>query len=263
MLVPIGLLALGAVLAGQLFHDIFVDAERAPEFWRGSVAFSEHLAHAAHEVPLWVKLTPTIVMLIGLWIAWNNYIRDPRRAGALRRDSSRRCYRFVLNKWYFDELYDLIFVRPALWLGRLFWKGGDEGTIDRFGPHGAAYAVGVGNRITARLQSGYLYSYALVMLLGLIGAASWAIWWARSDRTALAHHPDRASRWSRACCACSSARTARAGSRSIATLIDLALGAYLWAAYDPDGAQWQFVENVAARRRRSTGRSASTASRWC
>jgi len=87
-------------------------------------------------------------------------------------------HRFVLNKWYFDEIYDVLFVRPSLWLGRLFWKGGDEGTIDRFGPHGAAYAVGVGNRITYRLQSGYLYSYALVMLLGLIGAASWAIWWA-------------------------------------------------------------------------------------
>ena len=85
---------------------------------------------------------------------------------------------FVLNKWYFDELYDAIFVRPAMWLGRLFWKKGDEGTIDRFGPHGAAYAVGVGNKVTARLQSGYLYSYAFVMLLGLIGAASWAIWWA-------------------------------------------------------------------------------------
>ena len=127
---------------------------------------------------MWVKLTPTIVMLIGLWIAWHNYIRDPSAPA-----------RFVahvpgglplrVNKWYFDELYDFLFVRPALWLGRLFWKGGDEGTIDRFGPHGAAYAVGVGNRITARLQSGYLYSYALVMLLGLIGAASWAIWWAK------------------------------------------------------------------------------------
>ena len=72
-----------------------------------------------------------------------------------------------------------LFVRPALWLGRLFWHGGDEGTIDRFGPHGAAYAVSVGNKVTYRLQSGYLYSYALVMLLGLIGAASWAIWWAQ------------------------------------------------------------------------------------
>jgi len=178
MLVPITLLALGALLAGQLFHTIFVDAERAPEFWRGAVAFSEHLAHAAHESPLWVKLTPTIVMLIGLWIAWNNYIRTPEAPLAFVRQFPA-VYHFVSNKWYFDELFDFLFVRPSLWLGRLLWKGGDEGTIDRFGPHGAAYAVGVGNKVAYRLQSGYLYSYALVMLLGLIGAASWAIWWAQ------------------------------------------------------------------------------------
>ena len=117
-------------------------------------------------------------MLIGLWIAWHNYIRVP---GAADRFVSTfpAVYRFVANKWYFDELYERIFVRPSLWLGRLFWHGGDEGTIDRFGPHGAAVAIGVGNRIAARLQSGYLNSYALVMLLGLIGAASWALWWAQ------------------------------------------------------------------------------------
>ena len=71
-----------------------------------------------------------------------------RRPAATSSRPSRAIYKFVSNKWYFDELYDRIFVRPALWLGRLFWHGGDEGTIDRFGPHGAAYAVGVGNRIT-------------------------------------------------------------------------------------------------------------------
>ncbi len=155
MLVPICLLALGALLAGQLFHNIFVDAERAPDFWRGTVAFSEHLAHAAHQAPLWVKLTPTVVMLIGLWIAWNNYIRTPE-APLRFVQTFPAVYRFVSNKWYFDELYDVVFVRPSLWLGRLFWKGGDEGTIDRFGPHGAAYAVGVGNRIAYRFQNGYL-----------------------------------------------------------------------------------------------------------
>ena len=178
MLVPLGVLALGAIFAGQLFHDVFLDAERGAEFWHGSIAFDTHLAHAAHEVPLLVKLSATIAMLIGLWIAWNNYIRRPGSAAGFVAQFPA-VHRFVLNKWYFDELYDVLFVRPSLWLGRLFWKGGDEGTIDRFGPHGAAYAVGVGNRITARLQSGYLYSYAFVMLLGLIGAASWAIWWAQ------------------------------------------------------------------------------------
>jgi NADH-quinone oxidoreductase subunit L len=180
MLVPIALLAIGAVLAGQVFHGIFIDPERAPEYWRGSVAFSGHLAEAAEHSSLWVKWSPTIEMLIGFVIAWNNYIRVPE-APLRFVQQFPAVYRFVNNKWYFDELYDFLFVRPSLWLGRLFWKGGDEGTIDRFGPHGAAYAVSIGNRVTYRLQSGYLYSYALVMLLGLIGAASWAIkiWWGK------------------------------------------------------------------------------------
>jgi NADH-quinone oxidoreductase subunit L len=177
ILVPVALLAVGAVFAGQIFHKSFVAAEHGPFFWRQTIAFSEHLAHAAHEAPLWVKLTPTIVMLIGLFIAWNNYIRRPEAAGAFV-SMFPAVHRFVLNKWYFDELYDAIFVRPALWLGRQLWHRGDEQTIDRFGPHGAAYAVGAGNKVTARFQSGYVTSYALVMLLGLIGAASWAIWWA-------------------------------------------------------------------------------------
>jgi NADH-quinone oxidoreductase subunit L len=175
MLVPISLLAVGAVAAGFIFSHYFLESA---EFWRGSVAFDEHLAHAMHEVPVWVKYSATIVMLIGLAIAWNNYIRKPGAAAGFVRMFGG-VYAFVKNKWYFDELYDFLFVRPAVWIGRIFWKSGDEGTIDRFGPHGAAYAVGVGNKITARLQSGYLYSYALVMLLGLIGAASWAIWWAQ------------------------------------------------------------------------------------
>jgi NADH-quinone oxidoreductase subunit L len=178
MLVPICFLALGALLAGQIFHGVFIGPDTAPAYWRGAVAFSRELAEAAESSALWVKLSPTIAMLFGLWIAWNNYIRNPRAAAGFVA-MFPGVYRFVLNKWYFDELYDVIFVRPALWLGRLFWHGGDEGTIDRFGPHGAAYAVSVGNRITYRFQSGYLYSYALVMLLGLIGAASWAIWWAK------------------------------------------------------------------------------------
>ena len=178
MLVPIVLLAIGALAAGQIFHPVFIDAQTAPAYWRGIIAFSRHLAEDVESTAFWVKITPSVAMLVGLWIAWHNYIRSP---GAADRFVSTfpAVYRFVANKWYFDELYDFLFVRPALWIGRLLWHGGDEGTIDRFGPHGAAYAVAVGNRVTYRLQTGYLYSYALVMLLGLIGAASWAIWWAK------------------------------------------------------------------------------------
>ncbi len=174
MLVPLGLLAVGAIFAGQVFHHAFLESG---EFWNGSIAFDEHLVHAMHKVPWWVKGSASMVMLAGFAIAWNNYIRRPEAAGGFVA-MFPAVHRFVLNKWYFDELYDAIFVRPAMWLGRLFWHRGDEQIIDRFGPHGAAFAVGAGNRVTARFQSGYVNSYALVMLLGLIGAASWAIWWA-------------------------------------------------------------------------------------
>jgi NADH-quinone oxidoreductase subunit L len=176
ILVPLALLSLGAVVAGQLFHGYFVEAGQAPAFWAGSVAFSEHLAHAMHEVPWWVKYMPFAVMLVGLAIAYRNYILKPGAPAAFVA-MFPHLHSFLMHKWYFDELYDLIFVRPAMWLGHFFWRTGDQGTIDRFGPHGAAYAVGIGNKVTARLQSGYVYSYALVMLLGLIGAATWVFWW--------------------------------------------------------------------------------------
>lgn len=174
MLVPLGVLSLGAVFAGFGFHHYFIEAEGGAEFWRGSLVFNEHLMHASHEVPLWVKLTPGIVMLIGLALAWNNYIRRPDTP-AKWVAATGPIHAFLMNKWYFDEIYNFLFVRPSLALGRFFWKRGDVQTIDRFGPHGAAYAVGVGNRMTAALQSGYLNSYALVMLLGLVGAATWVM----------------------------------------------------------------------------------------
>jgi len=121
-----------------------------------------------------VKLSASAAMLTGLAIAWLAYIRDPSIPGRFV-GQFRLLHAFLYNKWYFDELYDLIFVRPAVWLGRLLWKGGDEGTIDRFGPDGAAAAVFAGTRLTARIQTGYVYTYALVMLLGVAAATTWAM----------------------------------------------------------------------------------------
>ena len=174
MLVPLIVLTLGAIFAGYVWHTPFQDVEKGVEFWQGSIAFDTHLMHAMHEVPLLVKLSATIVMILGLALAWWAYIKDtsvPARFTA----TFPAIYRFLLNKWYWDELYNLIFVRPAFWLGRLFWKKGDEGTIDRFGPHGAAELVLQGSRLAVRFQTGYLYSYAFVMLLGLVGLATWAM----------------------------------------------------------------------------------------
>jgi NADH-quinone oxidoreductase subunit L len=174
MLIPLGVLSLGAIFAGFVFHGAFVDAEQGLRFWAGSIAFDEHLMHAAHQVPLLVKWLPAIVMVSGFAIAWGAYIRNTGFPAAFV-SQFRVLYDFVYNKWYFDELYDRIFVRPAFWLGRQFWKRGDVGIIDRFGPNGFAWLVQQGSRGAVKLQSGYLTSYALIMLAGLVGAVSWVI----------------------------------------------------------------------------------------
>ncbi len=174
MLIPLGVLAMGAIFAGFVFHHAFIDAEQGAAFWNGSIAFDAHLMHAIHEVPYWVKLSSTVAMLIGLGTAFYMYMRGEGRPQALA-EQFRGLYQFFLNKWYFDELYDLIFVKPAFWFGRLFWKRGDQQTIDRFGPDGAATLVSYGSRVAGKLQTGYLYSYALVMLLGLVAAITWVM----------------------------------------------------------------------------------------
>ncbi|MBU3078280.1 NADH-quinone oxidoreductase subunit L [Sphingomonas quercus] len=174
MMIPLGVLSLGAIFAGFVFAGAFVGADAGEHFWKGAIAFNEHLVHASHEVPLWVKLSPGIVMLIGLLTAWMAYIRDPSIPGRFTA-TFRGLYSFLLHKWYWDELYDFVFVKPAFAIGRFLWKRGDQGTIDRFGPDGISWVVSATGAAARRLQSGYVYTYALVMLLGLAGLATWAM----------------------------------------------------------------------------------------
>jgi NADH-quinone oxidoreductase subunit L len=174
MLVPLGVLSLGAVFAGIVFHHVFIDATHGEHFWAHAIHFDHVLMHDIHKTPLWVKLSPAAVMLLGLFLAWNSYIRNPKLPAAFVGQFGM-VHGFLYNKWFFDEVYDRIFVRPALALGRIFWRRGDEGTIDRFGPNGAAALVSGGNRLTSRMQTGYLYTYALVMLLGIAAATTWAM----------------------------------------------------------------------------------------
>jgi NADH-quinone oxidoreductase subunit L len=174
MLIPLAALSVGAVFAGWLFAPAFLDAGRGAAFWAGSVAFDEHLMHAMHGIPSWAKLSASVAMLIGFAIAVWAYMID-RTVPARFTAHFRLLYAFLLHKWYFDELYHYLFVVPAFWLGRLFWKNGDQGTIDRFGPNGVAAVVAGSGALARRAQSGYLYTYALVMLLGLAAAATWAM----------------------------------------------------------------------------------------
>jgi NADH-quinone oxidoreductase subunit L len=173
MLIPLIILSIGAIFAGIVFHHEFI-SEGTGEFWLGSLAFSEHLIHEMHAVPTWVKWAPFTVMALGLLTAWYGYLKNTRFPAAVA-DQLGPIYTFVYRKWMFDELYHYVFVLPALWLGRVFWKVGDVNIIDRFGPNGAAWIVAQGSHYAQKVQSGYLYSYALVMLLGLVGAISWVI----------------------------------------------------------------------------------------
>jgi NADH-quinone oxidoreductase subunit L len=173
MLVPLYLLAVGALFAGFVFHDYFI-GEAYSEFWKNALFIlpDNHVLHDFHDVPFWVKLAPFVAMLLGFIVAWQFYIRDPAAPVRLA-EHHRGLYRFLLNKWYFDELYDFLFVRPAKRLGYFLWKRGDGWFIDGFGPDGvSARVLDLTNRVV-KLQTGYLYHYAFVMLIGVAALVTW------------------------------------------------------------------------------------------
>ena len=173
MRVPLVVLTLGAVFAGALFHGAFVGIEHGGAFWAPSTLyFDRGLFEAAEHIPLWVKWAPFTVMAVGLATAYLAYIRSPKLPAAFVRQFSA-LHNFVYHKWYFDEFYDLIFVKPAFWIGRVLWQQGDVGIIDRFGPNGAAWLVGRTSLGAKRMQSGYLTGYALWMLVGLVAAVTY------------------------------------------------------------------------------------------
>jgi NADH-quinone oxidoreductase subunit L len=176
MVGPIIVLAVGALLAGAVFDESFVGPERA-DFWRGalSTVTSARLLDQIHHVPTWVVWAPLAVTAAGFAAAWYYYILHE---GLGARIAARKglLWSFLYNKWYFDELYDVIFVRGAKALGDLFWKKGDKALIDGFGPDGVSavsYAMG---KAASRFQTGYVYHYAFVMLLGVAGLVSYALW---------------------------------------------------------------------------------------
>jgi NADH-quinone oxidoreductase subunit L len=168
MLVPLGILALGAVFAGFAFNHFFM-GEGAHEFWRASLV----VPHGGEEhLPLWVEFGPLAVTIAGFLIAYYFYILHPALAAAMQARQGL-LYLFLYNKWYFDEIYDFLFVRPALKLGRVLWKRGDGTVIDGLGPDGIAARVLDATRGAMRLQTGYVYHYALAMLLGVVALATW------------------------------------------------------------------------------------------
>jgi NADH-quinone oxidoreductase subunit L len=180
MLLPLIVLAVGAIGAGYAFVENFVGEERNA-FWRGAIfnAPTNHVLEHAHHAPQWVLWAPLGVSMLGLAIAFFVYVLNE---GMGARVAARRgpLYTFFYNKWFFDELYEATFVRATRWFGDVFWKIGDQKIIDGLGPDGvAAVSANIGQRLS-KGQSGYVYHYAFVMLLGVAGLLSYALWaWAR------------------------------------------------------------------------------------
>jgi NADH-quinone oxidoreductase subunit L len=171
MLVPIGVLAAGCFFAGLPFRELFV-GHGVEEFFRDSVRMNPHILEDMEHMPALLGYLPTVMMVLGFAVAYLFYIRRPYLPEELANQQPM-LYEFLLNKWYFDELYDLIFVRPAKWIGRFLWKFGDGYIIDGFGPDGVSARVLDITRNVVKIQTGYLYHYAFAMLIGVAGLITW------------------------------------------------------------------------------------------
>jgi len=175
MLVPLAVLAVGSVAAGMVWYsDFFGSTAEVGAFFGPSVFTAEGntVLRDAHYVPAWVKASPFVAMLGGLALSWLFYIARPDLPKRLA-ESQWPAYNFLLNKWYFDEIYDFLFVRPAGWLGRTLWKRGDGSVID-----GAINGFAMGiipalTRLSGRAQSGYLFHYAFAMVMGVVIFVTW------------------------------------------------------------------------------------------
>jgi NADH-quinone oxidoreductase subunit L len=174
MLVPLYILAFGALFAGLIFKHFFIGTG-AEHFWKEAIFFAPNnhvMEDMESKVPFAVSILPTLMMVLGFVVALYVYVLAPGTAERLAR-VNRPLYLFLLNKWYFDELYNVLFVKPAFWLGRLFWKGGDGRIIDGFGPDGVAQAVVAGTNRIVKIQTGFVFHYAFAMMLGVAAFITW------------------------------------------------------------------------------------------
>ncbi|MGL2349480.1 NADH-quinone oxidoreductase subunit L [Helicobacter pylori] len=173
MLIPLLVLSVGALFAGMVFQPYFF-GNLYDTFWKGALFTSSHnhILHEAHNVLNWVKWSPFTAMVLGFALACLFYIFVPSLPKKLS-EFMPAFYRFLCNKWYFDELYNFLFVRPTLRIGCFLWKIGDGKIIDGLGPNGiTAHIVDITNKII-RLQTGYLYHYAFAMLIGVTALITW------------------------------------------------------------------------------------------
>ena len=176
MIAPLVVLAIGAVVSGMIGYHYFV-GDGLQAFWGDSILVlpGHDALENAHHSPLWVIALPIVVAVAGIALAYWFYMFRPGIPGRLA-DRFGAIYRFLLNKWYFDELYDWLFVRPAHRIGRGLWKEGDGTLIDGLGPDGLSAVARVLARRVSMLQSGYVYHYAFAMLIGVAAFVTWYLY---------------------------------------------------------------------------------------
>ena len=163
MLIPLVILSVGALLTGYLFKELLI-GHHNEVFWKSSIFFIKKIEHLP--LPLWLLLITPMIVMLAIPIAYYLYIKNKLILNGLT-ESNKPLYNFLLNKWYFDELYESIFVKPIKFLGLFFWKKGDQNIIDRYGPDGFSKIIKFFSFKAAKFQSGFIYDYAFVMLLGL------------------------------------------------------------------------------------------------
>ncbi len=163
MIIPLFLLAIGAVSAGYIFNETLI-GHHSNEFWQSSIFFLEEIKH--EQIPLWFLMITPLLVTLAIPLSFYYFISNTKILESFK-NTNLPLYNFLVNKWYIDELYDIIFVSSAKKIGSFFWKKGDLGTIDRFGPDGISKLVKLIANKAGKFQTGFIYDYAFVMLIGL------------------------------------------------------------------------------------------------
>jgi NADH-quinone oxidoreductase subunit L len=172
MLLPLTILAFGSIFSGFFFKELFIGYSSSNDFWANSIKFLSPLS--AHHPPLWIVYLTPVVVVLSIPISYYLFLKNKNITNWLVKEN-KPLYNFLLNKWYFDELYDYLFIRPIKTLGIFFWKIIDIQTIDRFGPDGISSLIKKLSNKAVKFQSGYIYQYAFIMLLGFSALLTYLI----------------------------------------------------------------------------------------
>ncbi len=171
MLLPLIILSLGAIFAGYFFKEIFI-GHYSNGFWKSSIFFLEEIKH--DHIPLWLLIITPILVIIAIPLSYYYFVKNTKILIGIK-NTNMPLYNFLINKWYIDELYEFIFISPLKKLGLFLWKQGDQNTIDRLGPDGFSKIVKMISNRAVKFQTGYIYDYAFVMLIGLSALITYLI----------------------------------------------------------------------------------------